>query len=61
VSDGLGDLVKSASPEMSKATADKIKGAMMKSMPGLAHSPATENPGKFVPHLIEAIGGVRRR
>jgi pimeloyl-ACP methyl ester carboxylesterase len=41
--------------EMSQATADKIKGAKHKAMEGLGHFPATENPAKFVPHLLEAI------
>jgi pimeloyl-ACP methyl ester carboxylesterase len=45
----------SNTPEMSQKTADKIPGAKYKVMPGLGHFPATENPAKFVPHLIEAI------
>jgi pimeloyl-ACP methyl ester carboxylesterase len=50
----------STTPAMSKATADKISGAMMKSMPGLGHFPATENPAKFVPHLLEAIEWIHK-
>jgi pimeloyl-ACP methyl ester carboxylesterase len=50
----------STTPAMSKATADKISGAMMKSMPGLGHFPATENPAKFVPHLLEAIEWIQK-
>ena len=42
-------------PALSKATADKINGAMFKSMPHLGHFPVAENPMIFVPHLIEAI------
>lgn len=45
----------SNTPAMSQATADKIQGAKHRSMPGLGHFPATENPRLFVPHLIEAI------
>lgn len=45
----------SNTPAMSQATADKIPGAKHKAMPELGHFPATENPEKFVPHLIEAI------
>ncbi|KAJ9669255.1 hypothetical protein H2201_000607 [Coniosporium apollinis] len=45
----------SNTPAMSQATADKIPGAKHKGMPELGHFPATENPAKFVPHLIEAI------
>jgi pimeloyl-ACP methyl ester carboxylesterase len=50
----------STTPEMSKATADKIKGAKMKAMPSLGHFPATENPAKFVPHLLEAIEWIQK-
>ncbi len=50
----------SNTPAMSQATADKITGAKHKSMPGLGHFPATENPSRFVPHLLEAIGGRQR-
>lgn len=45
----------SNTPAMGQATADKIPGAKHKSMPGLGHFPATENPKRFVPFLIEAI------
>jgi hypothetical protein len=46
---------------MSAATAKKIKGGMFKSMPGLGHFPATENPARFVPHLLEAIEFIQKR
>lgn len=49
----------SNTPEMSQATANKIKGAVHKSMPGLGHFPATENPKRFVPFLIEAIDHIQ--
>ncbi|KAF2183028.1 alpha/beta-hydrolase [Zopfia rhizophila CBS 207.26] len=42
-------------PEMSQKTADKIPGAKHKAMPDLGHFPGTENPAKFIPHLLEAI------
>ncbi|KAI9710142.1 MAG: hypothetical protein M1820_002944 [Bogoriella megaspora] len=45
----------SNTPAMSQATADKIPGARHKTMPGLGHFPATENPQRFVPYLLEAI------
>ena len=45
----------SNTPAMSEATAKKIPGAKFKAMPGLGHFPATENPAKFVGHLLEAI------
>lgn len=38
----------STTPEMSNATAKKIQGANFKSMKGLGHFPATEDPSKFV-------------
>ena len=50
----------SNTPAMSQATADKIKGAKHKSMPDLGHFPATENPSKFVPHLLEAIEHIQK-
>jgi pimeloyl-ACP methyl ester carboxylesterase len=48
----------STTPEMSKATADKIKGGKFTAMEGLGHFPATENPGTFVPYLLDAIKGI---
>ncbi|PYI03119.1 alpha/beta-hydrolase [Aspergillus sclerotiicarbonarius CBS 121057] len=45
----------SNTPEMSEETARKIPGARFKRMPALGHFPATENPGLFVGHLLEAI------
>jgi pimeloyl-ACP methyl ester carboxylesterase len=50
----------SNTPGMSQKTADKIPGAIHKSMPGLGHFPATENPAKFVPYLIEAIDHIQK-
>ncbi len=50
----------SNTPAMSQATADKITGAKHKSMPGLGHFPATENPSRFVPHLLEAIEHIQQ-
>lgn len=50
----------STTPDMSKATTDKIKGANFKAMDNLGHFPATENPALFVPHLIEAIDWISK-
>lgn len=50
----------SNTPEMSQKTADKIPGAKHKAMPDLGHFPATENPAKFVPHLLEAIEHIQQ-
>ncbi|KAI3400724.1 hypothetical protein diail_1933 [Diaporthe ilicicola] len=49
----------STTPEMSKATADKIKGAMFTKMEGLGHFPATENPARFIPYLMDAIDWIQ--
>lgn len=45
---------------MAQKTADTIKGANHKAMPELGHFPATENPAKFVPHLLEAIEHIQK-
>ncbi|KAE8441570.1 hypothetical protein EG329_004689 [Mollisiaceae sp. DMI_Dod_QoI] len=50
----------SNTPEMAQKTCDKIPGAKHKAMPELGHFPATENPAKFVPHLLEAIEHIQR-
>lgn len=49
----------SNTPAVAQATCDKIPGAKHKSMPGIGHFPATENPQKFVPHLLEAIDWIQ--
>ena len=46
---------------MSKATADKIKGANFTAMDGLGHFPATENPNKFVGYLLDALKGIEEQ
>jgi len=50
----------STTPAMSEATAKKIKGANFKSMEGLGHFPATENPARFVPYLLEAVEWIQK-
>ena len=45
----------SNTPELSMKTAEKIPGAKCRTMKGLGHFPATENPGVFVEYLLEAI------
>ncbi|KAK5259580.1 hypothetical protein LTR40_005708 [Exophiala xenobiotica] len=50
----------STTPEMSQATAKKISGANFQSMKGLGHFPATEDPQKFVPYLIDAIEWIQK-
>ncbi|KHN98347.1 alpha/beta hydrolase fold family protein [Metarhizium album ARSEF 1941] len=48
----------STTPELTEKTAAKIPGAKYKKMLGLGHFPATENPTRFVPYLIEAINHI---
>ena len=45
----------SCTPELAEATARRIQGAGWKTMEGLGHFPATENPGRFVEYLLEGI------
>lgn len=45
----------SNTPDMTVETAKKIPGSRHKSMPGLGHFPATENPKKFTGFLQEAV------
>ncbi|OAL20656.1 hypothetical protein AYO22_08665 [Fonsecaea multimorphosa] len=50
----------STTPEMSQTTAKKIHGANFKAMKGLGHFPATEDPRKFVPYLLDAIEWIQK-
>ncbi|EKG16640.1 Alpha/beta hydrolase fold-1 [Macrophomina phaseolina MS6] len=50
----------SNTPAMAEATASKIPGAAHKTMEGLGHFPATENPGRFVPYLLEAVEWIQK-
>ncbi|KAF2762050.1 alpha/beta-hydrolase [Pseudovirgaria hyperparasitica] len=54
-----GEFDWSCTPEMSEATARKIPGAQFKSMEGLGHFPATENPVRFIPYLIDAVSWIQ--
>jgi pimeloyl-ACP methyl ester carboxylesterase len=49
----------SCTPELSQTTAEKIPGAKYKTMQGLGHFPATENPARFISYLIEAIDHIQ--
>lgn len=53
-----GDYDWSTTPELSEATARKIPGAHFRSMEGLGHFPATENPARFVGYLTDAVDQV---
>lgn len=50
----------STAPAHAEATAKQIPGAEHRVMEGLGHFPAAENPARFVPYLIEAVGWVQR-
>lgn len=50
----------SNTPEIAQKTAEKIPGAVHKSMPDLGHFPATENPQKFIPYLLEAVDHIQK-
>ena len=50
-----GEFDWSTTPAMSKATAQKIKGANFKAMKGLGHFPATESPSRFVSYLAVVL------
>ncbi|KAL3445552.1 Alpha/Beta hydrolase protein [Aspergillus insuetus] len=55
-----GEFDWSTTPQMSEATAKKIKGANFKAMEGLGHFPATESPVRFIPYLLEAIDWIQK-
>lgn len=50
-----GEYDYSCTPEMSRATAGRIPGALFWPMPGLGHFPICENPAVFAPHLRRAL------
>jgi pimeloyl-ACP methyl ester carboxylesterase len=51
-----GEYDYSCSPDMSRETAAKIKGAMFEEMKGLGHFPFSEDPERFLPYFKEALG-----
>ncbi|MFC3102531.1 alpha/beta fold hydrolase [Salinisphaera aquimarina] len=50
-----GEYDYSCTPEMSKATAKKIPGAVYWTMPKLGHFPMAEHPSVFATHFIRAL------
>ncbi|TLW94580.1 alpha/beta hydrolase [Saccharomonospora piscinae] len=50
-----GEFDYSCTPEMSRATCDKIDGAHFRRLPGLGHFPMAENPPVFATHLSDAL------
>lgn len=55
-----GEYDYSCSPDMSRATAAKIKGAVFEEMHGLGHFPASEDPERFLPYFNKALEHVQR-
>lgn len=55
-----GEYDYSCTTEASKATADKIPGAIFEAMPGLGHFPLTENPPKVLPYLLKALDHIQK-
>ncbi|KAK5171860.1 uncharacterized protein LTR77_003496 [Saxophila tyrrhenica] len=54
-----GEYDYSCTVEASKATADKIPGAVFEAMEGLGHFPLTENPNAVLPYLIRALDHIQ--
>ena len=50
-----GEYDYSCSPDTSRATAAKIKGAVFEEMEGVGHFPMSENPEQFVPYFNKAL------
>lgn len=50
-----GEYDYSCTPQMSRATADRIPGAAFDVMPGLGHFPMAENPPLFAGYLLDAL------
>ncbi|MEV0616805.1 alpha/beta hydrolase [Nonomuraea sp. NPDC050404] len=50
-----GEYDYSCTPEMSRSTAERIPGAIFRTMPGLGHFPMAENPAAFAGHLLWAL------
>ena len=56
-----GEYDYSCSVEASKATADKIPGAVFEPMENLGHFPLTENPQAVLPYLLRALEFIQER
>lgn len=50
-----GEYDYSCSPDMSRETATKIKGAVFEEMLGLGHFPMSEDPARFLPYFFRAL------
>lgn len=56
-----GEYDYSCTTEASKATADKISGAVFEPMEGLGHFPLTENPPAVLPYLMRALDHIQKQ
>lgn len=56
-----GEYDYSCTPEMSRRTAERIPGAVFRTMPGLGHFPMAENPLAFAVHLLAALDEIDSR
>ncbi|KAL1645183.1 hypothetical protein SLS58_003888 [Diplodia intermedia] len=50
----------STTPAVAEAAAARVPGAKHTTMPGLGHFPATENPARFVPYLLDGVEWVQK-
>ena len=50
-----GEYDYSCTPQMSSRTAERIPGAVFRTLPGLGHFPHAENPAAFAGHLLDAV------
>ena len=50
-----GEYDYSCTPQMSRRTAERIPGAVFRTLPELGHFPHAENPAVFAGHLFEAV------
>jgi pimeloyl-ACP methyl ester carboxylesterase len=48
----------SATPDMARALADRIKGATYRDMPRLGHFPMSENPGLFLEYIRPVLSSI---
>ena len=56
-----GEYDYSCTPEISRATAEKIPGAEFQVMQGLGHFPMAENPGRFLHYLRPVLERLKAR
>lgn len=55
-----GEYDYSCSPDMSRETAAKIRGAVFEEMLGLGHFPMSEDPARFLPYFLRALEHIQQ-